>query len=178
MEGHTKMVDKFKNLKTDQIGDGIYIAFEWSDKTLIRIYFGSKTNGPMLQYYADSGWTNLYSRGNFGRKYACGGNWSSQTKNLKGYKGKDKDVELMLDDAGNNIPLPDGIKGDITMTDIDCSGSWTIWYPTAKEAVKARLTLSEINGAPLPAQSKLHLAANETNKVLSALIDVIEAYEL
>lgn len=46
------LINKLKHLPDDRIGDGIYAAFEWSDGVLIRMYIGSKINGPMLQYNA------------------------------------------------------------------------------------------------------------------------------
>jgi hypothetical protein len=55
-------------------------AYEWdSEGHLLRIYVGSKYHGPILSWY-DGQWTNLYSHGNFGHNYACGGNWSADSK--------------------------------------------------------------------------------------------------
>lgn len=55
-------------------------AYEWDSKGhLLRIYVGSKYHGPMLAWY-EGKWGNLYSRGNYGKNYACGGNWSSDSK--------------------------------------------------------------------------------------------------
>lgn len=209
---------KFSDLKNDQIGDGIYIAYQWSDKRLCRIYIGSKQCGPMLQYevydhdnYGDSvsvemagistlvehgklyngqehvaflggAWTNLYSRGNFGRKYAYGGNWTGHTKNkhprLMLSTIKDEKSELLVDDDHNILPLPAGIKGDIEVTQMDCSGAWSIFYQTAKEALENRLTGKEIEESTLIDPVKQHLLKNQTNSVLDALSDVIEAYNL
>jgi hypothetical protein len=184
-------INKFKNLPDDHIGDELYIAFEWvirenEERKLCRIYIGSKTNGPMLQYNADGidmytgrmhvrykngCWTNCYSRGNFGKKYAFGGNWSGHTKNLH--------QKLKLSPIINE-ETPVIINGEKagTVTDMDCSGSWSIWYTTAKAALIARLKKEEIAESSLPDITKQHLLKNETHKVLDCLNDVIEAYEL
>ena len=80
---------------------GIHIVFEWAydpihaigmshmyaashtptatsrgAQALIRIYIGTVAEGPRLQWSED-GWRRLKSRGNFGKRYAHGGNWSS-----------------------------------------------------------------------------------------------------
>lgn len=212
------ILSKFSGLKNDQIGDGIYIAFQWSAKRLCRIYIGSKQCGPMLQYeaydnanYKDrviieiaetttlvehgtlyngheqvtflgGAWTNLYSRGNFGRKYACGGNWTGHTKNkhprLMLSPIKDKKSEFLVDGDNNIMNLPAGIKGDIGVTQVDCSGAWSIFYQTAKEAIENRLTGNEIAESTLIDPVKQHLLKNQTLLVLDALSDVIEAYNL
>lgn len=66
---------------------GIFTAWEWrSDPAaeeycgeLSRLYIGSKDHGPEAQYNAyDGTWYKLTSRGNFGKKYAFGGNWKSE----------------------------------------------------------------------------------------------------
>lgn len=183
-------INKFKHLPDDRIGDGIYVAFEWvvtdNDRRLCRIYIGSKTVGAMLQYNADGidmytgrthvtykngCWTNCYSRGNFGKKYAYGGNWSGHTKNLH----PKLKLSPIIDEE-----TPVIINGESagTMIDMDCSGSWSIWYTTAKAALMARLKKEEINESSLPEITKKHLLKNETQKVLDCLNDVIEAYEL
>jgi len=196
-----EMTSKFKHLHDDRIGDGVYVAFEWihvnGQNKLSRIYIGSKACGPMLQYDSDGKnkytgeshnafkngcWTNCYSRGNFGKKYACGGNWSGHTNNLhprlKLSPIIDKKHEMMLDDGNNVIPIPDGIKGDISVTDMDCSGSWSIWYSTAREAIDARLARIEIFESSLPMITKNHLIKNQTHQVIDAINDVIDAYNL
>lgn len=223
-----KLINKFKKLPDDRIGQDIYIAFEWSTiegqpRKLTRIYLGSKTNGPMLQWFRPSitpegeissseytieffgiqeeikpwhlytgygrvefrngAWTNLYSRGNFGKKYAFGGNWSGHNKNLHPRLMKspisDKNIELLKVEGINEpMVLPDGIKGDISVADVDCSGSWTIWYTNAKIALSERLSMQEINQSSLPSITKQHLLKNETQEVLDCLADVIEAYDL
>lgn len=48
-------------------------------KRFIRIYIGTKWHGPVLNY-AEGGWCNLYSKGNYGKKFAHGGNWSADNK--------------------------------------------------------------------------------------------------
>lgn len=76
----------------DKIADfcesrGIFTAWEWrSDPAaeehtgeLIRLYIGSRDHGPEAQYNAyDGAWHKLTSKGNFGKKYAHGGNWHSE----------------------------------------------------------------------------------------------------
>lgn len=66
---------------------GIYTAWEWRTDPaaeehtgeLIRLYIGSKEHGPEAQYNAYNGtWYRLHSKGNFGKRYACGGNWSGE----------------------------------------------------------------------------------------------------
>ena len=66
---------------------GIYVDFQWCadpraaerDGTLIRFWIGSQEQGPLAQYEASDGqWYALTSRGNYGKRYACGGNWSSK----------------------------------------------------------------------------------------------------
>ena len=191
------LIDKLKHLPDDHIGDGIYVAYDWCENQLVRLYIGSKINGIMLQYdangkgkyngkneidYKNGCWTNCYSRGNFGKKYALGGNWSGHTKNLHQRLNLspivDEKYEMLIDDIGNQIILPDGIKGEIGVTEMDCSGGWSIWYTTAKAALSARLKKEEINESSLPDITKQHLLKNETQLVLDALNDVIEAYEL
>lgn len=190
-------INKLKNITDGRIGDGIYIAFEYHNKNLKKVFIGSDTCGPMLQYEAewhdmytglkrvnfDKGcWTNCYSRGNFGKKFAFGGKWSGHTKNLHNRLRVspilDQHHEIMFDADNNQIPLPPGIKGDISVLDMDCSGSWSIWYPTALEALNNRLTKHEIEESTLPNISKAHLLKNQTEYVLDALNDVIEAYNL
>lgn len=222
-----KMIKKFKNLPNDRIGQDIFIAFEWSTiegqtRKLVRVYLGSKTNGPMLQWFRPSitpedgvsehehdieifgiretlepwylytgcaqvefkegAWTNLYSRGNFGKRYAFGGNWSGHTKNLHPRLMKspisDKNYQVLKLEGLEPLILPDGIKGNMSITSVDCSGSWTIFYTTAKIALEERLERSEIKEASLPEITKQHLLKNETNDVIDCLSDVIEAYKL
>lgn len=66
---------------------GIYVAFQRAadpvaedrDGMFSRIYIGSKEAGPLAQYEVHTGqWYALTGRGNHGKNYACGGNWSSR----------------------------------------------------------------------------------------------------
>jgi len=66
---------------------GMFTGWEWSNDPaaeehcgeLVRLYIGSRESGPEAQYNAcDRTWYKLTSRGNFGKKYACGGNWRSE----------------------------------------------------------------------------------------------------
>jgi len=191
------LINKLKHLPDDRIGDGIYVAYKWCGNRLVRLYIGSKINGPMLQYnangksmyngindidYKNGCWTNCYSRGNFGKKYAFGGNWSGHNKNLhprlKVSPIINQKYEMIIADSGDQIILPEGIKGEIGVTEMDCSGSWSIWYTTGESALANRLKKEEIEECDLPEITKYHLLKNETENVLDVLNDVIETYEL
>jgi hypothetical protein len=180
------LINKLKHLPDDRIGDGIFVAYQWSDNRLIRLFIGSKINGPMLQYdvnghgkytgilevdYKNGCWTNCYSRGNFGKKYAFGGNWSGHNKNLH----PKLKLSPIMDEK-----TPVVINGEKsgTLLDMDCSGGWSIWYTSAKQALDARLTIDEIKCSSLPEITKQHLLKNETSNVIESLKDIIEAYEL
>ena len=73
-----------KEIKAAEAAD-IYVAWEWSDDPaageragqLVHIFICSRAKGPEAQYsVADPGkWYKLFSRGNYGKKYAFGGNW-------------------------------------------------------------------------------------------------------
>jgi len=220
------LIKKFKNLPNDRIGQDIFIAFEWSTlggdvRKLVRIYLGSKTNGPMLQWFRPSitpeygqdkeyelnifgisetikpwflydgyssvefkagAWTNVYSRGNFGKKYAYGGNWSGHTKNLHPRLMespiRDKTIELLKVEGVAPMVMPDGVKGNMSVTQLDASGSWSIWYNTAKIALLERIKKAEIIESSLPELTKQHILKNETEEVIDWLSDVIEVYKL
>lgn len=63
---------------------GVDMAFEWchdpraglEQSELIRIYIGTKNDGPRVVWY-DGKWHTHKSRGNYGKNWACGGNWST-----------------------------------------------------------------------------------------------------
>jgi hypothetical protein len=66
--------------------EGIHVAWEWrNDPTaeeqagqLCRMYIGTVEAGPVAQWDADDGqWYELKGRGNHGKRYAFGGNWTS-----------------------------------------------------------------------------------------------------
>lgn len=63
---------------------------------IIRIYIGSRYHGPML-CWDGCGWINLYSRGNYGKNYACGGNWAATSK--KSYATIAEAVDHRAEDA-------------------------------------------------------------------------------
>ena len=73
------------------------------------------------------------------------------------------------------IALPEGIKGDITITSMDCSPGWAVWYGSALEALEARLTAEEIKDARLPEVSKTHLIKHETESA-QKLTEVINIF--
>lgn len=186
-----------------QIGDGVYVAYEWiitePVRKLCRIYLGTRQSGPILQYdhdgysryngwdhinHSTGVWTPIYSRGNYGRRYACGGNWSVHARSIHTdianiYKQPDRTTTTEMIVIGDAmVSMPDGIKGDISLTDIDCSGSWAIWYPTARDAMSHRLRCDQIITSLLPSISRNHLIETETADILRAVWEVINAYKL
>lgn len=76
----------------------VSISYEWAEpgdvnhahpdrQRLSRIYIGHKHSGPMLSCDcagSDDGktvvWRNLYSKGNYGKNYSHGGNWSAEAR--------------------------------------------------------------------------------------------------
>lgn len=71
---------------------GIHTAWEWrNDPTaeekagrLCRLYVGTEQQGPLAMFDADSNqWHELKSRGNFGKRFACGGTFSSKKTDHK-----------------------------------------------------------------------------------------------
>ena len=74
-----EIVDKL----TKVIVPGVEVAFEsYVDGeragTIFCIYIGTKWHGPVLSW-RDGCWTNLYSNGNYGKNFVCGGTWSSSS---------------------------------------------------------------------------------------------------
>ena len=128
-------------------------------------------------------WTPIYSRGDYGKRYAFGGHWSPHSKSLHPRIANScrqtatKMSHIIVTDDGY-IEMPPGISTDLTMYDIDCSVGWAIWYPTAREAMAARLSLQEIPGAALPSRSRIHLISTESNAIRDNINDVIAAYNL
>lgn len=199
-----KKIKKFVeiNRRSDgQIAEGVYIAIQTriSDSQLINFWLGTKECGPMLgynEYY--NMWTPLYSRGNYGENYACGGNWSSHAVSLlntrrlgkKGYwHGKDKvsnnnpgDKEhCMICDDGQLLMLPEQVKisnPDIKAIDIDCSVGWTIFFPSASDALEDMLVLSEIQISSLPTKTKALLQTGMYNIVRQRLLDLVKTFNL
>ena len=47
-----------------------------------RLQIGHRVAGPMLSYEPDRGWCNLYGHQNHNKDYACGGNWSSDHRQV------------------------------------------------------------------------------------------------
>jgi len=189
-----------------QIIEGVYIAmqYETSTKALINLFIGTKDSGPMLQYSEDGegkynghgrdmedscfesgAWTTIYSHGNFGKNYAYGGNFSGHTKNLhpsiattwRGTQEKE-DIENEFIMVGNEPEyLPYGIKGEITETDLDCSGGWAIFYVTAQDALDNRLAVDEIQDGLLAEKTKRHLISSESDSILK-LQELINLFNL
>ncbi len=76
----------------------IHIAWEWSfdiaaeldEGRLYRIYIGTATNGPRLCW--DGRWRRLHSKNNFGKKFACGGTWSSDKETFANINDADPEI--------------------------------------------------------------------------------------
>ena len=173
------------------------------------LYIGTKLSGPMLQYqphdavgvydgtqyqtsWLDGAWTPIYSWGNYGRNYSCGGQWSTQTCNLhpavRDQTRRDCKSDCSAEAGGPFSPLPDEITGNELGVGISVSGAgdnifsdhylgWTVWYPSAKEAIGARLTPAGITGAKLPQASKTHLFSHEGSSV-ALLLKLVRVYSL
>ena len=193
------IVGKLPQNQNGQIGDDVYASYQCSESELIRIFIGTRYAGPVLQYDAnghgrynggntvdfDGGcWTPVYSRGNYGKRYAFGGNFSGHYRGIHPriqakLETSDKTWNKEVIVAGNHlIEAPADWKADITITSIDCSVGWSIWYPSARDAFSDRLTPDEIQAAMLPAKTKQHYRDHVTKQTLLAVIDVIEAYKL
>jgi hypothetical protein len=87
-------------------------------------------------------------------------------------------VEQLLIVGDELVALPDYLQGDIKKTDIDCSGSWSIFYPRASQALHSRLTALEMLDSTLPTITKNFLCDNQTIDVMAALESIINKYEL
>lgn len=173
-----------------QVNTDVYVAYQWrhsgGDRDLCRIFIGTRA-GIALQYDADGSdkwdgnqhtnfsrgaWTPCYSRGNYGRNYACGGNWSGHTNALCGKRGVDTRTDIMVCGSAL-VECPSGIARDIAVTDVDCSISWAIWYRSAADALRARLTRDEIAVSQLPEITRNHILRAETPDYLAQLSEVI-----
>jgi len=179
------------------IGDGVHINFAVRDNGDVAwAYIGTVQSGIILQYaapgnyyngvehvdFAGGAWTPVYSRGNFGRNYASGGNWSGHSKALHqriadGDVQSDEHCEALIVPGADMICLPDGMAGDIHITEVDCSMSWAIHYHTARKAMEQRLTALEIAESSLPSMAKKNLT-KETSIVIANVMDVVDTYKL
>lgn len=73
---------------------GLDIAIEWSlaphtarkDIGVVRLYIGMESTGPTATWSRDGKWHIILSRGNYGKNWACGGNW----RNLNPIKDAEK----------------------------------------------------------------------------------------
>lgn len=176
------------------ITDGVFFVAEnrlCRDNSLVHAYVGHKQCGPMLQYasagefydgfdhvnFTNGAWTPIYSRGDFGKNFACGGNWSVHSKSthprLMVSPSVDTQTELLVVD-GELMELPTWMRGDITKIEIDCSPGWPIFYPTALDAIHNMLRPYEISASSLPWKTKKHLTTNLTSAVRSQFVDKIE----
>jgi len=185
-----------------QVNDRVYVAYQTREGgDLIRMWIGTVGGGPTLQYDVDGtdkwdgrtrrdfprgAWAPMYSRGDYGRNCACGGHWSSHSRyvcTMSGVAGDSVTPCVAVPaESGADITLmpvpPDSVEPDITITDIDCSGGWAIWYETAHEALAARLPAHKIRHAKLPRKCIDHLTIHETAEDIDRLREVIEAYNL
>jgi hypothetical protein len=181
-----------------QIGLGVYVAYQWrhpaeGGREIVRMWIGTEA-GPMLAWDADGAakwdgeqtkdfaigaWTPLYSRGDFGRNYACGGHWSSHCGHMLGTKAKPNKVTrcVVLPGDAPLFAVPQGIEEDVTVHDLSCEGGWAIWFATAGEAMRARIYGHAAQGLQLPAKTKINLA-RETDEMREAVWDVLRAYSL
>lgn len=198
------IIDKLSHIKNGVIGDGVYISYEMAltdddtYKRLCRVYLGTKKSGPILQYdagdckfwdglstrcFKDGAWTPIYSRGNFGCNYAHGGNWSGHSLNLHDdiaiYCRKPEDSKCPAVILGDTVfSVPEGVKADVTIHDIDCSVSWGIWFPSARDAMRGRLTRDQIVKSTLPSITRAHLIHTESTQTIEAVNEVIDTYNL
>jgi hypothetical protein len=180
-----KWWERLAHIRNGKIGDGVHVAYEWTKGVLIRAYIGHEAIGPCLQYdvsgEAYSGnlrvdmrghWYNIYSRGNYGCKYACGGNWSSQHKSLHArlarYTRTIPEVSIEVA-AGGHL---------VTREEMDGSPYWAIAHKSAAVSFADRLTAQEIEESSLPISTKQHLASKQTDEVMGCIRDIIEAYSL
>lgn len=189
--------DLLPNPEDGQIAPGVFAAYAWAgapiEGNLIRIYIGSAEAGPVLQYDASGrdlwdgrerrdfpggAWTPIYSRGDFGKCPSHGGHWSGHCATLhpaivRDWESRDKSEDLLVcEDA--LISVPEGMgMGDINLTEIDCTGSWPIWYPTAFIAHRHRLSYVQIAAAKLPQKTRDHLLATyqSVEAVARAIVD-------
>lgn len=182
-----------------KVGVGVYVAYDLRHPSdgpaeLCRMYMGTRPGGPILQWDADGtdrwtgrerhsfptgAWTPLYSRGAFGRNYACGGHWSGHTLHLRGVKDRvAKGERMILLPEARMMVAPPGISDDGTLYDLPCEGGWAIWYATASEALAARLGAEQIAVAPLPKATRDHLAEREGEEIVRNVRDVLDAYKL
>ena len=93
---------------------------------------------------------------------------------------KDISFEASVLDADDDFklqPLPDGVQGDVNVTDLDCSVGWTIWYPTALDALRNRLRIEELSALNIRASG--HLLKNILFlPELDQVKEIVEIYNL
>lgn len=181
---HDKWWERLARIRNGVIGDGVHVAYEWAQGSLIRAYIGHQAIGPCLQYdvggnsYSGNlnvamrgAWYNLYSRGNYGRKYAFGGNWSSDSKSL--HPGRNRYTRTLPE---TSVEVHNGQL--VTCETMDGSDHWAIAHKSAAIAFADRLTIKEIQEAQLPLITKQHLCVRQTEDVMGCIKDIIEAYAL
>jgi hypothetical protein len=180
-----KWWERLAHIRNGVIGDGVHVVYEWAQGSLIRAYIGHEAIGPCLQYdvcgrhYTGDTWLssrpvwyNCYSRGNYGKRCAHGGNWSGHNRDLH---PRIMAQHLSTTDEPAKDWTPDG---SVQMIEVDCSTGWSLTYTTAAHAWSDRLTPIEIQQANLPITTKQHMALRLTPDVIGCIRDVIEAYQL
>jgi hypothetical protein len=72
--------------------EGIYVAWQWchdpasglNNHRLCHIHIGTRDAGPVAGYDCNNNqWYTRTSRGNYGKRYACGGTWSAEKTSQK-----------------------------------------------------------------------------------------------
>lgn len=82
---------------------GIHVAWEWSfdpasgldEGRLYRIYVGSEGDGPRASWY-NGRWRRLRSNGNYGKRYAFGGTWSSDKTTYGSLAEADPELAVII----------------------------------------------------------------------------------
>ena len=120
---------------------------------ITRIYIGSKTHGPMAQWDASRLWDNeshgaawsaITSKGNFGKNWACGGNWA--------------DKYLMTDKPDNCITIR---MSALFHTLADCRPEMEKTIKEIRDAVEVKGNAIAIAEAKVAAAKKRILAASQ-----------------
>lgn len=204
----------YANQRDDgQLSAGVYIAMQYDCDTghLAHLWIGTPETGPLLAFHegfketektinvkgvevstkraecynSSSSWSPVYSRGNYGKEYACGGTWSGHCRNLLksrliGEPGSGDQVTQGVMADGKYIAMPKGtgIEADVQATSFDCSSSWSVWFNAASEALNDMLDSDEINRSSLPQKTKDHLLRCDYDAVQKRVREVMEAFEL
>lgn len=137
-------------------------------------------DGFKRRHFPNGAWTVLYSRGDYGRRYASGGHYTAHIRGLHPRimsqypPTHDKCAQILLTDNSKILVLPEGVQGEVTLHQIDVTVGWTVFFDTPREAITNRLTPQEIVEASLSP----HLTQPNAQDAWEDLLDVIEAYDL